>query len=175
MFTVRARRFLQRTGRKLRANRPTSIRFDPRWSAITATRKDTLQGSVGLLKIQEGMAKEEPTNYALMAFTSSSSSSSDNEGDESLPPSPIYDSPFKSDKDLSPTHRPLAPIIEDSVSDSEDDSEAMIPQNVPSFVQPNEQVKTHRSSVKLVETFIPAANHKTVIPKPKCHGNSRNR
>nr|GFA16510.1 hypothetical protein [Tanacetum cinerariifolium] len=36
-----------------------------------------LQGSVGLLKLQEGMsfqADEEPTNYALMAFTSSSSS-----------------------------------------------------------------------------------------------------
>nr|GEV06157.1 ribonuclease H-like domain-containing protein [Tanacetum cinerariifolium]GEV06181.1 ribonuclease H-like domain-containing protein [Tanacetum cinerariifolium] len=49
------------------------------WSATTATRKDTLQGSVGLLKIQEGMEEEEPTNYALMAFTSLSSSSSDNE------------------------------------------------------------------------------------------------
>nr|GEU53469.1 hypothetical protein [Tanacetum cinerariifolium] len=41
-------------------------------------------------------AEEEPTNYALMAFPSSSSSSSDNEmftyeTDESLPASPIYD------------------------------------------------------------------------------------
>nr|GEU69440.1 putative ribonuclease H-like domain-containing protein [Tanacetum cinerariifolium] len=35
----------------------------------------------------------------------------------------------KPDKDLSPTLRPLAPIIEDWVSDSEDDSEAKIPQN----------------------------------------------
>nr|GEU28806.1 hypothetical protein [Tanacetum cinerariifolium] len=53
----------------------------PKWSVTTATGKDTLQGSVGLLRIQEGMsfqAEEEPTNYALMAFTSSSSSS-DNE------------------------------------------------------------------------------------------------
>nr|GEV40752.1 ribonuclease H-like domain-containing protein [Tanacetum cinerariifolium] len=50
----------------------------PRLSATTATGKDTLQGSVGLLKIQEGMAEEEPINYALMAFISSSSSSSDN-------------------------------------------------------------------------------------------------
>nr|GEV09036.1 hypothetical protein [Tanacetum cinerariifolium] len=148
----------------------------PRWSATTATRTDTLQESVGLLMIQEGMsfqAEEEPTNYALMAFTSSSSSSSDNANDESLPPSPIYDryqsrdgyhavsppytgtfmppkpdlvfhnapnvdetvqiafnvelSPTKPDKDLSPTHRPLAPIIEDWVSDLEDDSETKIP------------------------------------------------
>nr|GEY29340.1 uncharacterized mitochondrial protein AtMg00810-like [Tanacetum cinerariifolium] len=36
-------------------------------------------------------AEEEPTNYALMAFTSSSSSSSDNETDDSLHASPIYD------------------------------------------------------------------------------------
>nr|GEV80597.1 ribonuclease H-like domain-containing protein [Tanacetum cinerariifolium] len=37
-------------------------------------------------------------------------------------------SPTKPDKDLSPTHRPSAPIIEDWVSDSEDDSEAELPQ-----------------------------------------------
>nr|GEZ09198.1 ribonuclease H-like domain-containing protein [Tanacetum cinerariifolium] len=60
------------------------------WSVTIATGRDTLQGNVGLLKMQEGMcdgvgsyawsfqAEEEPTNYALKAF-SSSSSSSDNE------------------------------------------------------------------------------------------------
>nr|GEY06074.1 hypothetical protein [Tanacetum cinerariifolium] len=35
------------------------------------------------------------------------------------------------------------------------------------FVQPSEQVKTPRSSVNTVETSIPAANHKTAIPKTK--------
>nr|GEU76517.1 ribonuclease H-like domain-containing protein [Tanacetum cinerariifolium] len=55
MLTVRARRFLQRTGRNLRANGPTSIGFDM------------------------SKAEEKPTNYALMVFISSSSSSSDNE------------------------------------------------------------------------------------------------
>nr|GEX40307.1 hypothetical protein [Tanacetum cinerariifolium] len=89
-------------------------------------------------------AEEEPTNYALMAFTSSSSFSSDNEmfsfeTDESLPASPIYESPTKPDKDLSHTHRESTPIIEDWVSDSEDDSEAALSQNAPSFVQPTEQ------------------------------------
>nr|GFD29357.1 putative zinc finger, CCHC-type [Tanacetum cinerariifolium] len=49
MLTVRARRFLQRTGRNLGANGPTSD-----WSF---------------------QAEEEPTIYALMAFTSLSSSS----------------------------------------------------------------------------------------------------
>nr|GEV87923.1 hypothetical protein [Tanacetum cinerariifolium] len=60
-------------------------------------------------------------------------------------------SPTKSDKDLSPTHRPLALIKEYLVSDSEDDSEAKIPQN------------------------DPTANPKTAIPKPTSKGNSRNR
>nr|GEU33544.1 hypothetical protein [Tanacetum cinerariifolium] len=170
--------------------------------------------------------EEEPTNYALMAFTSSSSSSSDNElfsfeSDESLPVSPTYDryqsgygyhavpppytgtfmppkpelvfhdapnvhetvhtafnvelSPTKPDTDLSHTHRPSAPIIKDWVSDSDDDCEAEIPHNAPSFVQPSEQVKPPRPSVKPVTNSISAANNKTTIPKPKSHGNSRNR
>nr|GEZ19432.1 putative ribonuclease H-like domain-containing protein [Tanacetum cinerariifolium] len=84
-------------------------------------------------------------------------------------------SPTKPDKDLSPTPRPLESIIEDWVSDSEDDSEAKIPQNIPSFVQPNEQVKHLRPSVKPVETSIPAANPKTAISKPSSTENSRNR
>nr|GEU60364.1 uncharacterized mitochondrial protein AtMg00810-like [Tanacetum cinerariifolium] len=139
--------------------------------------------------------EEEPTNYALMAFTSLSSSSSDNESDESLAPSPIYDryqsgdryhvvlppytgtfmppkpdlvfhnapnvvetvhitfnvklSPTNPEKYVSLIHRPLAPIYEDWISDSKDDSETKILQNVPSFVQPNEKVKTPRPSVSL--------------------------
>nr|GFB98866.1 hypothetical protein [Tanacetum cinerariifolium] len=49
-------------------------------------------------------------------------------------------SPTKPDKELS--HRPSAPIIEDWVSNSEDDSEAELLHNAPSFVQPTKQVKT---------------------------------
>nr|GEX16680.1 retrovirus-related Pol polyprotein from transposon TNT 1-94 [Tanacetum cinerariifolium] len=82
-------------------------------------------------------------------------------------------SPTKHDKDLS--HRPSAPIIEDWVSDSEDEFEADPSQNDPSFVQPTKQVKTHRPSVKPVEHSITPANYKTDIPKLKSHRNSRNR
>nr|GEV58256.1 hypothetical protein [Tanacetum cinerariifolium] len=61
MLTMRARRFLQRTERNIGANRTTSIGSDIYdWSF---------------------QAEEEPTNYALMAFTSSSSSNSDNKVD----------------------------------------------------------------------------------------------
>nr|GEU75329.1 uncharacterized mitochondrial protein AtMg00810-like [Tanacetum cinerariifolium] len=84
-------------------------------------------------------------------------------------------SPTKPDKYLSHTHRPSAPIIEDWISDLEDDSKAELSQNTPSFVQPIEQVKTPRPSIKLVENSIPAANHKTAIPKPKTHGNNKNK
>nr|GEW27294.1 hypothetical protein [Tanacetum cinerariifolium] len=81
----------------------------------------------------------------------------------------------KPDKDLSHTHRPSTLITEDWVSDSEDDYEAEIPQNAPSFIQPTKQVKTHGPSVKLDETSIPAANPKTAIPKSKTNENSKNR
>nr|GEZ95793.1 reverse transcriptase domain-containing protein [Tanacetum cinerariifolium] len=173
-----------RTRRNLRANRPTSMGFD--MSKVECynclkkghfTRECSYDWSF--------QADEEPTKYAFMAFTSSSSSSSDNElvscskactkayATLHLPPSPIYDmyqsgdgyhavpqpytgtfmppkrdlifhnapndveivhtafnvelSPTKPDNDLPHTHRPLAPIIEDWVSDSEDDSEAKLP------------------------------------------------
>nr|GEU35065.1 retrovirus-related Pol polyprotein from transposon TNT 1-94 [Tanacetum cinerariifolium] len=84
-------------------------------------------------------------------------------------------SPTKPHKELSHTYRTSVPIIVDWVSDSEDDSEAEIPQNAPSFVQPTEQVKPPRPSVKPVKNSIPAANLKIPIPKPKTHGHSRNR
>nr|GEV02266.1 hypothetical protein [Tanacetum cinerariifolium] len=74
---------------------------------------------------------------------------------------------------LSPhTIRTLPHIIEDWVSDSEDESETKTPQNVPSFVQPTEQVKSPRPSVQHVETSIPP---KTSIPKPTSNGKCKNR
>nr|GEV28934.1 putative ribonuclease H-like domain-containing protein [Tanacetum cinerariifolium] len=83
--------------------------------------------------------------------------------------------PTKPGKDLSHTHRQSALIIEDWVSDSEDESETEPSQNDPKFVQPTKQVKTPRPSVKLIEHPIPAANYKTNIPKPKILRNNRNR
>nr|GEU71951.1 hypothetical protein [Tanacetum cinerariifolium] len=190
-------------------------------------------------------AEEEPTNYALMEFTSSSSSSSDNEfssaSDVSMPTSPIYDrykseegyhavpppytgtfippkldlvfhdapivnkttpiafnvelSTTKPNQNLSQSNRPsplslktgsltqkmnmraLSPIIEDWVSDSEDEYEGkpMPIQKAPSFVQTSKPVKPRRPSVKPVKHPIPAANLKPNIPKPKGYGNSKNR
>nr|GEU51693.1 hypothetical protein [Tanacetum cinerariifolium] len=156
-------------------------------------------------------AEEEPANYALMDF-SSLSSSSDNESDGSWPPSFLYDRFQSSDgyhvvpppytgtfmppkpdlvftnapngvetdhsafhvkfsltepnQDLSHLIRPSAPIIEDWVSDSEDESKTKPPQTVPSFVQSTEQVKSPRHFVQHVEISIPAATPKPSKPVP---------
>nr|GEZ65664.1 hypothetical protein [Tanacetum cinerariifolium] len=182
-------------------------------------------------------AEEEPVNYALMAF-SSSHSSSDNEvliqamfdcdnyyssesNYETWPPSSLYDrfqpsggypvvpppitgtfmppkpnlvfhtsptavetdhhafnvqlSPTKPEQDLSHTTRPSAHIIEDWVSDSEDESETKAPQFVPSFVQSTEQVKSPRHYVQLIETFILAATPGPACPMSTSSGKRRNR
>nr|GEW78048.1 hypothetical protein [Tanacetum cinerariifolium] len=73
MLTVRARRFLQRTGRNLGANRPTSIGFD--MSKVECYNYH-MKGHFARECSYDWsfQAEEEPTNYAFMAFTSSSSS-----------------------------------------------------------------------------------------------------
>nr|GEY33628.1 hypothetical protein [Tanacetum cinerariifolium] len=83
-----------------------------RWSVTTATRNDTLQGSIGLLKIQEGMsfqADEEPTNYALMAF-SFSSSSFDNKKKQKPR------KPRKQDTELPQTSVPTETVADEAVN-----------------------------------------------------------
>nr|GEU89291.1 hypothetical protein [Tanacetum cinerariifolium] len=175
-------------------------------------------------------AEEDPANYALMAF-SSSSSSSDNEivscskactkayaqlqshynkltvdfqksqfdvisyqtGLESVEArilvykqnESVFEedikllklelSPTKPDHDLSHTNRPSAPIIKDWVYDSKDESESKTPQNVPSFVQSTEQVKSPRPYVQHVETSIPVATPKPASLNPTRNGIRRNR
>nr|GFA59118.1 hypothetical protein [Tanacetum cinerariifolium] len=84
-------------------------------------------------------------------------------------------SPTKPEKVLSQSNRSTAPIIEDWVSDSENESEAKPILTVPSFVQPIEPVKTPRSSVKTVEHPIPAETHRKASPKTRDHRGSKNR
>nr|GEU96626.1 hypothetical protein [Tanacetum cinerariifolium] len=87
MLTMRSMRFLQRTGRNLGANGTTSIGFDmSKLECYNCHRRET-STSNALVSQCDGVgsynwsfqADKEPTNYALMAFTSLSSSGSKNE------------------------------------------------------------------------------------------------
>nr|GEV18061.1 ribonuclease H-like domain-containing protein [Tanacetum cinerariifolium] len=86
------------------------------------------------------------------------------ESDVSMPTSPVYD-------------RPFALLIEDWVSDLEDESEGepMPTQKAPSFVHNTEHVKPPRPFVKPVEHPVPAENLRKEIPKFRGHRHSRNR
>nr|GEX15801.1 ribonuclease H-like domain-containing protein [Tanacetum cinerariifolium] len=83
-------------------------------------------------------------------------------------------SPTKPEQDLSRTNRPITPIIEDWVFDSEDESETKSPQIVPSFIQPVSadlpQIKVTRpKKVHLIFTKSksPIRRHITHSPSPK--------
>nr|GEU39413.1 retrovirus-related Pol polyprotein from transposon TNT 1-94 [Tanacetum cinerariifolium] len=129
MLTMRARRFLQKTSKNLGDNRVTSMGFD--MSKVECynchIKGHFARECMSPKDSRSYQAEEEPANFALIDITSSSSSS-DNEL-----------SPSNPTQDLSHTNRPSAPIIEDWVSDSEDESETNNPQSVSSFVQSSEQ------------------------------------
>nr|GFB82236.1 hypothetical protein [Tanacetum cinerariifolium] len=63
-------------------------------------------------------------------------------------------SPAKPAQDISHVTRPMAPIIEDWVSNSEDEFEPNDPQNAPSFVQTFEHVKSSGHSAQPIEAPI---------------------
>nr|GEZ48599.1 ribonuclease H-like domain-containing protein [Tanacetum cinerariifolium]GFA74626.1 ribonuclease H-like domain-containing protein [Tanacetum cinerariifolium] len=89
----------------------------------------------------------------------------------------IEPSTTKPTKVMSQSNRPSAPIIEDWVSDSEDESEGepMPTQKAPSFVQTFEHVKTPRTPVKPVEHPKQAENLRKDIPKSRGHKHNWNR
>nr|GEX66698.1 putative ribonuclease H-like domain-containing protein [Tanacetum cinerariifolium] len=89
----------------------------------------------------------------------------------------VEPSTTKPTKEMSQSNRPSTPIIEDWVSDLEDESkgEPIPTQKEPSFVQTFEHVKTPRTSVKPVEHPKQADNLRNDIPKSKGHKHSWNR
>nr|GEV90580.1 putative ribonuclease H-like domain-containing protein [Tanacetum cinerariifolium] len=73
-------------------------------------------------------------------------------------------------QDLSHKTGPSAPIIEDWVSDSEEESKTKAPQFVPSFDQSSKPVKNPRHSVQPIKTTIPAATSVLASPKSNSSG-----
>nr|GEZ27217.1 putative ribonuclease H-like domain-containing protein [Tanacetum cinerariifolium] len=131
--------------------------MDLRWQMAMLTMR-----ARRFLQKTERNLEEEPANFALMAITSSSSSS-----DNKL-------SPAKPAQDMSHTTRPMVPIIEDWISESEDESEPNDPQNVPSFVHTFEHVKPSGHSDQPVEECRPSNKGLYFYAKPKAQPTPRN-
>nr|GFA69244.1 hypothetical protein [Tanacetum cinerariifolium] len=199
MLTMRARIFLQKTRRNLGDNRVTTMGFDmskvecynchrkghfaqecrspkdtKRTGAVEPQRRHVpveTSTSNALVSQCDGIgsydwsyqAEEEPANFSLMAITSSSSAS-DNEL-----------SPAKPAQDISHATRPMAPIIEDWVSDSKDESEPNDQHSAPSFVQTSKHVKPFKHSVQPVEAHILDATPKPTSSKTNGSGKQKNR
>nr|GFA36386.1 putative ribonuclease H-like domain-containing protein [Tanacetum cinerariifolium] len=103
-------------------------------------------------------AEEEPINFALMDFSSSSSS-------------PNSSSDHEPEQDLS--SRPSAPIIKDWVFDSEEDNKPQVSKDVHSFAQSSELVKSLRHSGQLIQAPIPVAPNVPLRSKPHSKGSRR--
>nr|GEV53414.1 hypothetical protein [Tanacetum cinerariifolium] len=221
MLTMRARRFLQKAGKNLGANGPTSMGFDmSKMECYNCHMKCDGTGSYDW----SYQAEEESANFALIAFLSSSLSSDhevsscskacskayaqlhtqyDKLTDDFFPPSytgtfmplkpdlvfntaptvvetdhlafNVQLSPTKPEQDLSHTTRPIAPIIEDWVSDSEEESVTNATQFVPSFTQSSGHVNSLRHTVQPIETSILATSLAPASPKSNSSGKIRNK
>nr|GEW57757.1 hypothetical protein [Tanacetum cinerariifolium] len=227
MLTMRARRFLQSTGRNLGSNGTTSIGFDmSKVECYNCYRRChfarecsvmvlvAMIGAFRLMKNQQTMPSWHLPPQAHQVLIMSS------ESDVSVPTSPVHDryescegyhvvpssytgtfmpskpdlvfhdaltvsetvlnvlnikpSITKSNKNMSQSNRPFAPIIKDWVSDSKDEyeGEPMPTQKPPSFVQTSKHVKTTRTSVKPIEHLTQAKNLRKDILKSRGHKHS---
>nr|GEV56385.1 hypothetical protein [Tanacetum cinerariifolium] len=93
---------------------------------------------------------------------------------DSWPPKSVPNGgPTKPEPDLS--SRPSAPIIEEWVSDSEEDSKTTSPQIAHSSIQSTKQVTPPRHSIQPVEAPIPVATPKPTTPKTNRSGKQKNR
>nr|GEW11667.1 hypothetical protein [Tanacetum cinerariifolium] len=173
MLTMRDGRFLQMTGRNLGANGTAAIRFDmskvecynchrrghftrecrsPRDNRNKDTPRRTVPVEASTFNALVSHCNGVVSNMLKLDYLFN-----------------VEPSTTKPTKDMSQSNRPSAPIIEDWVIDSEDESEGepMPTQKAPSFVQSFEHVKTPRPSVKPVEHPKQAENLRKDISKSR--------
>ncbi|GKD83752.1 hypothetical protein Tco_1350591 [Tanacetum coccineum] len=175
MLTMRAKRFLKNTGRKLDMTNKERIGFDKsKVECSTVKRKDTLQGNaghpgiktVGTRSLQEGLdqVEEGPTNFSLMAHSSTSSSSSTNSELKSL---------LETNEPNTARKENGALIIKEWVSKSEEEDVPKIKTvemyNKPSFAKIN-----FVKSTKQVKSLRNASVDKSRQNTPSPRGNKRN-
>nr|GEU54892.1 hypothetical protein [Tanacetum cinerariifolium] len=127
MLTMRARRFLTKTRRKVCSNGSETVRNrEPIRKNVNVETTDAkaLVAQDGIGYDSSDQDEDGPTNFALMAYTSSGSSSSDSEyvvseSETSVPSVAINEAKTSESKPKSVSE----PLIEDWISDSEDENE----------------------------------------------------
>nr|GEU63578.1 hypothetical protein [Tanacetum cinerariifolium] len=200
MLTMRAMRFLQRTGRNLGANGTGAIWFDmSKVEYYNCHRRGYF--------LRECRSHRDNRNKDTQRITVSVKTSTSNalvfdcdkmnsfESEDSMPTRPVHDRyksgegyhvvpppytgtfmPPKHDlvfNDASPTSETVPTVPSDSKDKSE--HESMSKQKEPSFVPTNEHVKTPRASVKIVKHPRQAKTLRTDTQKSRGHKHSWNR
>nr|GEY64577.1 putative ribonuclease H-like domain-containing protein [Tanacetum cinerariifolium] len=163
MLTMRARRFLQKTGRNLRANGPTSMGFDmSKVECYNYHKKGHFARECRSPRDTRRNGAAEPQRRTVLVEASTSTA---------LVSQCDGFSPTNPDHDLSHSNRHSVPIIEDWVFDSEDEFKTKAPQIVPSFVQSTEQVKSPRHLIQHVATsiLVDTPKLKMAQPTPRNH------
>nr|GEU29336.1 hypothetical protein [Tanacetum cinerariifolium] len=200
MLTIRSRRFLQKTSRNLGATGPTSMDFDmSKVECYNCNRKGHFARKCRSPKDSRRnrsydwsyQAEEEPTNYALMAFSSSNSSSNNESDCESWPPTSIYDRFQPSDgyhvvpPSYTGTVMPPKPNLVLNTAPTAVETDILLLLFILVLLSLNKPCLTPtdlqhlslrtRHSVQHVETSITDATPKLASPKPASSGKRRNR